>query len=319
MYSMNLSFGAFLKKAQEGADFTYLGIGTNPHAMTIDTLTDEWDQLIPVFLRDQLRAGKKVHIFHIDPQFKNNLGFLKEYFATKYPRLVYQGEYRWTSPMLDVHLSDSYLYHKNDRDTDNDDIFLIELSEICLDTGSLLVVQEFTGNVLISTFKQCFARITRPELFKKRVLFDITYGNASCMTDLTKYKPIYDENGDFINFTLYTYDEMKELISLKRGNIDSLLRPYFKKTFIESLESHHVNYRRRMNGDLCLTKNKVYSETASCSEIMAVLQGELYTSFDLLRRLGVVDAEKDLKFNMLMDSYLQINMYDWNTQVKKLF
>ena len=160
---------------------------------------------------------------------------------------------------------------------------------------------------------------TRPSLFKKRVLFDITYGNASCMTDLTKYSPIYDKKGDFINFTLYTHNEMKGLIALKRPEIDSLLRPYFRKAFIHALEYHHVNYRRRVNGDTCLNPSECYEENASPSQIMDVLQNELRTSFDVLRRLDMVDAEKNATFRRLMDYYLETNMYEWNTQVKKLF
>ena len=310
---------SFLEKAQKPVDFTYLGIGTNPHATTVDTLTDAWDQLMPVFVRDRLRAGDTVRVFHIDPQFKYNLEFLREYFATRWPRLTYDGEYSWTSSTLEVYLLDSSFYHKNRYDSNNDDPFLSDLSEACLDAGSLLVVQEFTGHTLIPAAKECLARSSRPPLFKKRVLFDITYGNPSCMTDLTKHSPIYDKNGDFINFTLYTQDEIKGLISLKRPEIDSLLRPYFRKAFIHALEYHHVNYRRRVNGDTCLNLSEYYEETASPSQIMDVLQNELRTSFDVLRRLDMVDAEKDATFRRLMDYYLETNMYEWNTQVKKLF
>jgi hypothetical protein len=310
---------SFLKKAQNPVDFTYLGIGTNPHATTVDTLTDAWDQLMPVFVRDRLRAGDTVRVFHIDPQFKYNLAFLKEYFATRFPRLTYDGEYSWTSDTLEIYLSDSYFYHKNKYDTNNDDPFLLELSESCLNTDSRLIVQEFTGHILIPTFKECFASTTRPSLFKKKILFDMTYGNASCMTDLTKHSPIYDKKGDFINFILCTHDEIKGLINLKRADLDSLIIPYFKKAFIHSLEYHHVNYRRRVNGDVCMNKSDLYEETAPSSLIMGTLQEELRMSFDVLRRLGLVDEEKNATFIRLMDSYPRVNMYDWNTEVKKLF
>uniref|UniRef100_A0A6C0BKE1 Uncharacterized protein n=1 Tax=viral metagenome TaxID=1070528 RepID=A0A6C0BKE1_9ZZZZ len=310
---------SFLKKAQTPVHFTYLGIGTNPHTTTVDALTDAWDQLMPVFVRDQLRRRQKVRVFHIDPQFKYNLEFLREYFATRFPRLTYDGEYNWTSSTLDVHVSDSSFYHNNKYDTNNDDPFLLELSEICLNTGSRLVVQEFTGHILIPTFKECFASTTRPSLFKKKILFDITYGNASCMTDLTKHSPLYDKNGDFINFALCTYDEIKGLIDLKRTDLNTLIIPYFKKAFIHSLEYHHVNYRRRVNGDICMNKSELYEETASSSLIMGTLQEELRMSFDVLRLLDLVDEEKNASFIRLMDSYPRVNMYDWNTEVKKLF
>ena len=52
---------------------------------------------------------------------------------------------------------------------------------------------------------------------------------------------------------------------------------------------------------------------------MDVLQNELCTSFDMLQRLDLVDEEKNATFITLMESYPRVNMYDWNTHVKKLF
>ena len=44
---------------------TYVGIGSCPHASTLQELTDEWDQILPVFIREL-----KAIIFHYDPAFE---------------------------------------------------------------------------------------------------------------------------------------------------------------------------------------------------------------------------------------------------------
>ena len=57
---------------------TYVGIGSCPHASTLEELTDEWDQILPVFIRES-----KATIFHYDPAFEYKQEFMKQYFEAK--------------------------------------------------------------------------------------------------------------------------------------------------------------------------------------------------------------------------------------------
>jgi hypothetical protein len=310
----------FLELAKKPADFTYVGIGTNPHAATVAELNDFWDQLMPVFVRDQLH--KTVRVFHFDPAFEYKMNFIKEYYATKYPELVYSqqsGYHGWFSPRLEVYLAPVVLMRKSDYNPDGaDDEFLSSLSNIIVDQGTQIVVQDFSGQDLQAPFKAAYEASTNKPVFKRKVLFDITYGNASCMTDLTKYKPIYDRHGNFVNFTLFTASEIEQAIGHDK-RLDELAAKHFVAKFKSTLSFHHGNYRRRINGDICFVKTEYYDGMAAPDLIMGVLQHELTALFAILKRLGLTTVEKENQFTDLMLNYASINMYDWNTHLNKMF
>ena len=325
---MSSVFDLFLARAAaEPRQFTYIGVGTNPHAETVEKLNDAWDQLMPVFVREQLH--KTVRVMHFDPAFTymaDRLDFVKEYFATKYPKLVYSGiteekpYHEWSSPRLQVLLAGESLNYKSaysPHDPHNE-AFLTTLTTMVVDSGGHIVLQDFSGRDPQGAFKSAYDSSTKPNLFKRRVLFDITYGNASCSTDLTVYKPIYDRRGDFITFTLFNADEIRENIGLN-SKLDELIKRHFIAKFKEALNHHHVNYRRRINGDDCLMKSDFYDYRADPHLIMDVLQHELTAFIAIFKELRLVDAAKEARFQDLMENYASINMYDWNTHVNKLF
>lgn len=298
--------------------FTYIGIGSNPHVRTLGELTDTLDQLIPCFVRET-RLQRRV--IHFDPAFDKNMTFIREYFITKYPTLVYQGPIKnsyhsWTSPTLEVLIVPECIQHMDQFHPENDDWFLEQMSEKCL--NHKLVVQDYSGQELLGTLRTAFKKTSDPVTFKKNILFDITYGDASCMTDMAITRPIYDKNNNFINFTLYDDHEMLEVIGLS-PELDRLIKRHFVKKFKSILNHHHVNYRRRVQGDTCLMLTSQYNDTTEPAFIMAVLQKELVDVFTIFHTLGLINEEKQALITHLMVNYTTYNMYDWNTQVNKLF
>lgn len=325
---MTSIFDHFLARAAaQPRQFTYVGVGTNPHAATVEKLDDAWDQLMPVFVREQLH--KTVRVMHFDPAFDympDRLDFVKEYFATKYPSLVYADKteekpyHSWSSPRLEVLLAGESLDYKRSHfpDEPHNESFLTKLTTMVVDSGGHSVLQDFSGRDPLGAFKAAYDASPNKDQFKRRILFDITYGNASCSTDLTVFKPIYDRRGDFINFTLFSADEIHRNIG-HNPRLDELIKKYFIAKYKETLNHHHVNYRRRVKGDTCLMKSELYDDKVEPQLIMDILQHELTAFIAIFKDLHLVDAAKGARFNELMENYATMDMYEWNTQVNRLF
>jgi len=299
------------------SSFTYISIGSNPHVPSVDELSDSWDQLMPVFIRKYIHSGSMTCI-HFDPVFEHNLEFIKKYYATKYPSLVYVAPsydvsyHSWISPVLKVFVVCSVFEHPSD------DWFLEQMCDTVLYAGGKMVVQEYTGQYLNKTLESAYKKTGDTDAFKKNILFDITYGEASCSTDMSKTIPIYDKNEDFVNFTLFTSAEMLDSLGVSR-RLDTLIQKYFINKFKTVLNEHHVNYRRRKVGDSCLFNSAVYDSYADPIYIMSVLQDELHSMFLVFKKMGLIDLEKQAEIDNLMTEYKAYNVYDWYSKVNKLF
>jgi len=294
--------------------FTYVGIGSCPHD-PLDKITEKWDQVLPVFIMDILKnTTTTLRIIHFDPQF--TLEFMSQYFKTKLPdlSLTITNEYWvWSNSRVEIIISKEPLYHtsKFEGGHESTDWFLKRLTNQILETGGKLVVQEFTGQELGETCKAIYHKLTSTEksIFKKNVLFDITYGQAChCMTDMTQYKPLYTTNGDFYNFTLYSSTELKRSIG-QSEKIDSLIFDYFYKQYAEILDGLHLIYRRNIN--------KAENATDEDPDhVMALLQNKLSAMFPIFRALGVLTPEKEASLQRIFDEYREHNMYKWYSAVK---
>jgi len=302
------------------SSFTYVGIGTCPHKTVPAELDDFWDQLVPVFVRDRLRTDF-VRCIHFDPAFNHRLDFLKEYFATRHPSLTYTPSsddrpfHAWTSRSFEVLVASQPFDHPTD------DAFLEEMSEKVLDVGGKMVVQDFSSGMsdqyLSDAFQTAFQKTSRPDLFRKNILFDITYGEASCSTDMSTTRPVYDRDGNFINFAQFKPQEMLAIWGYDKA-LDKLTKKLFLKKFRTVLDEHHGNYRRRFLGSTLLYKKAEYDDTSESAVVMEVLQKELHTVFEILMMMGVVTEEKKSEMNMLFANYKTIDMYHWNNCVRKL-
>lgn len=309
-------FTAILEQCSstEKKDYTYLGIGSCPYR-PLDQIDAVWDQVLPVFILDILNTtSMTLRIIHFDPAFE--IDKMTEYFKMKLPDLsltISDNYWKWSDTRIEIIISKEPIYHVSKfepsfRDADN---FLQNLVDEVLKTDGKLVVQEFTGQELNELRSMIFAKLSpdQKRIFKKRVLFDLTYGEAChCMTDMTKYKPLYDSRGDFFNFTLYTPDEMREYIGIS-VKTDSIIFNYFYGEYKEILDALHLIYRRNIN--------KAENATDDDPEyIMNLLQTKLRSLFPIFRRLGVLTREKEAVLETLFVNYREHNMYKWYSAVK---
>jgi len=312
------SFPSFLLLTP--SSFNYVGIGSCPHKAVLADLDDAWDQLVPIFVRERLRTDF-VRCIHFDPVFDQRIDFLKEYFATRHPSLTYAAPtdespyHAWTSRSFEVLLASQVFDHPTD------DGFLEELSEKVLDVGGKLVVQDFSSGMsdqyLSDAFQNAFQKTHRPDTFKKSILFDMTYGEASCSTDMSTTRPVYDRDGNFINFAQFKPKEMLAIWGYNEA-LDKLTKKLFMKKFKTVLDEHHGNYRRRFLGSSLLYKKPEYDDNSDAAAVMEVLQKELNKVFEVLLMMGVVTAEKHAEMDMLFTNYKKIDMYHWNNCVRKL-
>ena len=270
---------------QEPRDFTYIGIGSCPQR----ELNDETDQILPVFLQEL--KSTSIRAIHFDPMFK--MDEMDAYFKTK--NIPRKSETTWSNGSIEIILSKEPIYHPEH------DWFLKEMVDKVLEAGGRLVVQEFTGRELSDTCKLIYTSILSKNIFRKKILFDITYGEAChCVTNMTKYKPLYDAEGNFYNFTLYSLKEMIGYIGISK-QIDAIIYSYFYKEYKTILNDMHVNYRRNL-----MKMDNATGEDPD--EIMVSLQHKLKSFFPILRALVNL---KEVELCALFDNYRVYDIYKW--------
>ena len=317
-------------------DMTYIGIGTCPHNDDIDKLPEKertlWDQVIPVFMTDIINETRKsIRMIHFDPQYSIKIPMMMEYFSKRgYKYDNTSGFHRWVTNdnRIEILIFEMRIEHHPGvvaeqfrhlphNNIPSDDWFLDMITEQTILQGGQLIVQEFTGYDTNDLFKQIFDKTENKELFKKKIIFDISYGNASCMLDLNKYKPFYDKNGDFLNFILYTREEILQIVGTHAG-MDILIKQYFLKEYGNILNMHHVNYRRKLRNDSLLFNCTYYNESSTPDEIMTVLQKLLSDRYDIFRKMKLISAEKEQEIVILFQNYRTIDPYKWYDSINKL-
>jgi hypothetical protein len=311
--------------SREPRDMTYFGIGSAPH-MLVDQIAKsrKWDQIIPEFMVDIInRTDKTIRIIHFDPQFSRKDDFLNEYFK-KYQKRTFGLNFTLdASEGLNVWKTDDHRievfiiakpFNHLERHYGNEEVhddFLHEFNEMTIASGNQLIVQEYTGHELGQLTKSLYDKSSNKDIFKKKILYDVSYGNdCHCGTDLERYKPIYNDYGDFYNLTLFNSDEMKEHIG-KDPTMDKILKLNFIKQFNTALNIH-VDYRRRLqNLGENLVRHHRYNNSSSADEIMSVLQDELTKCISILDRLQMITPNKINFIDCLFKNYKVIHMYKW--------
>jgi hypothetical protein len=172
----------FLK--EHPSSFTYIGIGSAP--VDIKKLTTLTDQIIPNFLSN--KNTDVIRIIHFDPHFKNiNKNDLNDYFISKdlglynYPQ---DGLLTWKTfdNSIEINIVPEFFDHYEDE------YFLEDVIDLCLLYESHLVVQEYTGKNLYDLFTGLYKKNKNKELFKKKILFDVSYNqDCHCFIDLETY------------------------------------------------------------------------------------------------------------------------------------
>jgi len=305
--------------------FLYLGVGSCPHASTVEELTPKWDQLLPCFVRDIYQnKASRVQILHIDPQFSNKREFLFDYFAKHLPHSVFYDEgdvMIWETTHLQVICAATHFYHPNTYNKENHIWFLDALTEEALVNGFKLVYQEYTGYEMKPLFLQLYTACDENlrKRFRRQILFDVSYGtDTGCMTDMESYRPFYEPNGDFLNLQLYSESELLDRIHTHPA-INAILYKTMLTKYRKLLNDIHVDYRRKMNGDSLFHPDTYgYDHRSSSNEILNCLKQELFKIVPHLRKLGIMNQETQDQLSSYFEQATTMDRYKWYDQVFKL-
>ena len=304
----------------------YFGVGSCPHVTTVEQLTPKWDQLLPCFIREiyQTKASR-IQVLHVDPQFAYHREFLIRYFAEHLPNSVFYDEgdvMIWEANRLQVICAATHFYHQNIHANQEDHTwFLDSLTDEALCNGYKLVYQEYTGyemkNLFLKLYNACDENLQKR--FRRQILFDISYGtDAGCMTDMEKYRPFYEPNGDFLNLQLYSESELLDRINTHPAINEILFKTLLGK-YRTLLNEIHVDYRRKINGDPCFHPNKYgYENASSPEEILCCLKQELFKIVPHLRKLGILDETTQHQLSSYFEQATTMDRYKWYDQVFKL-
>ena len=311
--------------AQTSKSFLYVGVGSCPHVRTPQELTPRWDQLLPCFVKDIAQNKKeKIQIVHIDPQFANSLEFLKEYFAIHLPDAIFYDDdsiYIWESSQIQVICAATHLYHPGNYSQENHEWFLDACTEEALCHSFRMVYQEYTGYETFPLFKKLYEMCDEnlKRRFRNLILFDISYGNdTGCSTDMTKYKPIYEPNGMFLNIQLLTNEDLMEKVNL-HPTVREILYKNLLGEYRRVLNEIHVDYRRRLAGDPVFHPNKYgYLDSSSPAEIMMILEQQLFQLAPLLEKVGLLSTTTKQKLKDLFLEYKNMDRYKWYQEVFNL-
>lgn len=298
----------------EPMELTYLGIGSSPHLIGGQTLERKNDQLIPSCFHEFLVQDKKhMRILHFDPHFATCVEFLHAYFE-KWNLLPMECSYgmAWMGEHIEVILVPEKIDHQEHF------WFFQRVCETVLQQKGKLVIQDYTGHDLKSLNEKLYDVSPNKELYKRRILLDMTYGtDTGCSTDMTKAQPFYDYDLNFLNLHFMTEQDAKRWIhsSLK---LDEILKKKYITNYLQSLNNLHVDYRRKLKGDTLLFGHPRYTEASTPDEIMVVLQEALQSPFELLQGLQVIEKEAKEKFQRLCLSYKDSDPYKWHDAMRKL-
>ncbi len=298
----------------EPVDMTYMGIGSCPHVTGNEPLEAKYDQLIPVCLHETiLRDKKTIRLIHVDPRFDDCKPFLDAYFQ-KWDLLPVEiaGGYSWVNNQMEVFVMPTSIDHKEHFS------FFQKLTQTILNTKGKLLIQEYTGYSLTDLDKQLYEACDPKEKYKRRILLDMTFGTDSgCCTDMTKAQPFYDYDGNFLNFHYINDTDARRWVGISL-KVDELLKKKYIGFFLQTLNTYHVDYRRKRNGDTLMYGSSEYSETSTPDDIMAVLQKTLRKSFDILVLVRGVKPESQPILDELFSNYKNYDPYKWYDKVSKL-
>lgn len=298
----------------EPMELTYVGIGSSPHLGPDQVLEPKYDQLIPCCFHEFLLRDKKhMRILHFDPDFSNCVEFLHVYFE-KWGLIPMDCSYgmSWIGANLEVIIVPERIDHDGHFE------FFHSLCETVLQRKGKLIIQEYTGYELKTLNQKLYDAAQNKELFKRRILLDMTYGtDIGCSTDMTKAQPFYDFDLNFLNLHFMTDEDAKRWanVSLK---VDEILKKKYKTRFLVALNNIHVDYRRKLRGDPIMYQNIQYTNESSPDEIMNVLQEELRKCFTILLAVFVVGREELAILEYLFANYKSEDPYKWYSNVNKL-
>ena len=305
--------------------FLYFGVGSCPHVGTVEELTPKWDQLLPCFVRDIYQnKASRVQILHVDPQFSNYRTFLISYFAKHLPDSIFYDENDvliWETDSIQVICASTHFYHPNTYNDEDHTWFLDSLTEEALCNGFRMVYQEYTGHEMKESFLKLYNTCdeTLQRRFRRQILFDVSYGtHTGCMTDMEKYKPFYDSNGDFLNLQLYNEKELFDSINTHPA-INEVLFITLVGNYRRILNEIHVDYRRKMNGDSLFHPGIYgYNNSSSPEEILSCLHKEIFKIVPQLQKIGLLSNKALEQLHSYFEQANTMDRYKWYDKVFNL-
>ena len=296
-------------------DYTYFAVGSGPRTIQLEAFIPELDQIFPSFLREYISFNEDtIRIVHYDSVFnkKEVINFLNIYFK----KLGFNyddsdGFLSWKTP---DHRIEVFVIGE-DFDIPNELKHIQSMIKHYLDTNTKLVFQEYYGlsngpSSLIQIHKQFYEATSQnfKEVYKQNILFDITYGEAHCMTNMAVEKPMLDDYGNFINFCILDKDEREKIIGINK-KFDEIYRKIIIKKFKELIDYDQLEYRRSII-------NKLGEEVSS--SIMNNLRLKMTPIISSLKKLNILNDDDKKQINQLFNDYKEIDMYKWPSEMKKI-
>jgi hypothetical protein len=277
---------------RENTKFTYFAIGSMFRNLDLN-LSPELDQVYPTFLK----SHDSFTAIHFDPRFEDCWEFTDAYFAKKGFQKI-GNQYVLGNKQFFI-----FTNH-----IEYDTLFFYELSKPFVEKQIQLIVQDFTGHLLNDLCIQVYYSFPedKRKLFRENVLFDMTCGNASCMTDMNTTFPITDKAGKFLNFVLIPPHELVDFIN-HNPRLDTLIEDVYRKEYKKILNEEHTNYRRRRNGDVCLFPKPEYGMAEDPTIIINVMFNKLKKVIEIRKRFGFDEKT----FSELLNTYQNYDMYKW--------
>jgi hypothetical protein len=134
------------------------------------------------------------------------------------------------------------------------------------------------------------------------------------MTPLTHHKPIMKDSQNFFNIWSYSNEELINYINYS-PETDKILYQHFYKQFRKIIDTHHVNYRRKLLGDTLLTSTDAYNENSPPYQIMEYIIKELDPMIRILFRMSSMTQIQKDSFTFKLISYKNYDPYKWYKEI----
>jgi hypothetical protein len=295
-------------------DITYIGLGSSPRFSKLDEFTSKIDQILPVFMMDLIKnTTKTIRVIHYDPMFEHTLEFLQLYFNSKNLELTYDCNemHSWTSKdqqieiiicCIEFNFSDNTFY---------------ELVNIFLYSNTKLILQSYTGFELLYIFQKLYHMSPMKEKFKNNILFDITYNqDCCCMTDMSKYKPFYNNRNNFMNILLLNEAEMFNLIG-NNDEINKIIIDHFIAIY-KNIINLQTDYRRIITNQPILFPNHGYTDKSKPGDIMNIIFDKLTPILSALKKLNIITPKKEKSLKYIYHNYAMMDMYKVYEELEKI-
>ena len=308
---MNIKDLLLTSLKENPSSFAYIGIGSCP--VDIKNLDVFTDQIIPKFIVNKIYTNtEKIKIILFDPEFKNiKKKDLNDYFISRniyhYPE---DGILTWKTlnDNLEINIVSEYFIHEDDDD------FLNEVINICLLYESKLVVQEYTGKNLYDLFTSLYKKNKNKELFKKNILFDVSYNqDCHCFIDLETYSPVYDNNNDFVNILLLTKEENLKMVG-KDKKIDKIIKYHYIEQ-LKKIERNDIPRFRKKKLGILIDDNQHHTAV----EMLSIIKNKVDDIFEVLVALKTIKINDYIYKNVFDNHSNYKDVYKWFDDYRKCY